>query len=224
MYKKLLLAISLILCATLLPAQDIRYFFKIISDSYYFDDLDSNARNSLLQGKDFYPVNNDSEQTVVYQLAALDTKRNFLRIEASFKTGQAGYWTIEVRSFKTKTGNSIVVLSAVGGAHRMFTQNEFIVYSYSKSRGMVKTNTHGLIPNVSIKNFIKPNTPDSMVKKYDSYSSIGYELGYKGGNITLHLTEDFDLGNLDRKWLLGDAIEFVWTGDHFARHKPLFKN
>jgi hypothetical protein len=224
MYKTFLLVTFLFIFSSLLSAQDIRYFFKILSVSIYTDELDAKARDSLLQGKDFYPAHNDSEEIVVYKLAVLDTQKNFLRIEASFESGQAGYWTMELRSFKTKTGNSIVIFSAVGGAHNMFSQNEFIVYTYKKTKGLVQTNNLGLIPDVSIKNFVKPGTPASIIKKYDSYSSVAYELGYEEENITLRLSEDFDLGKLDKKWLLGDAIEFLWAGDHFIRRKPGFKH
>jgi hypothetical protein len=222
MYKKMLF-FSLLFCfSLLLSAQDINYFFKILPASYT-EDLNASAKDSLLQGKNFYPADNDSLEATVYKLEELDTKRNFLRIGMSFETGQAGYVIFELRSFKTGNGNTFVIFSHVSGTSRSgFFQNSLVVFSYNKTKGLVNTNMLGLISSVSVRNFLRPGTPSSVIKEYDNNSSVNYELGYEG-NITLRLYEFIDPENLDKKWLLGDAIEFVWTGDHFIRRKPVFK-
>ncbi len=222
MNKKLLLFLILLLPVKLLSAQDIKDIFKILPATYT-EDLNVAAKDSLLKGKDFYPANNDSNQIVVYRLEKLDSNKNFLRVEMSFESGQAGYVIIELRSFKTTKENWIIVLSKVDGTHNMFNQNTLVVFSYNKPSGLTKTNLLGLIQNVSIRNFIKPNTPTSMIKKYKSYSSVSYELGYLG-NITLRLAEDFDLAHLDKKWLLGTSIEFIWNSNRFVKQKLTFKD
>src|SRR5258705_10599969 len=129
MYKKMLFLFPLFFFSLFLSAQNISYFFKILPASYT-EELNVNAKDSLLQGKNFYPADNDSLEVVVYKLEELDTKRNFLRIAMSFETGQAGYLVFELRSFKTTNGNVIVVFSNVSGTSRSgFFQNSLVVFS-----------------------------------------------------------------------------------------------
>src|SRR5438128_373818 len=73
-----------------------------------------------------------------------------------------------------------------------------------------------------VKYFFGNNTPDSIIKKHENYSSITYDLGNLGANITLNFGESYGVDEQDRKWLLGDSIEFIWKDDHFIRRKPTF--
>ena len=52
MLKKILLLPLLLLLFSLLSAQDIKYFFKILP-SFYTEDLNGPTKDSLLQGKNF---------------------------------------------------------------------------------------------------------------------------------------------------------------------------
>jgi len=60
----------------LLPAQDIKYFFKILP-AYYTEDLNGPTKDSLLQKKNYYPASNDSEEVIVYKLEELDLEKKF---------------------------------------------------------------------------------------------------------------------------------------------------
>ena len=144
MNKKLLLFSILLLSMKLLSAQDIKYFFKKLPASYT-KELSAKTKDSLLEGKNFYPADNDSEQIAVYKLEMLDLKRNWLRIEMSFESGQRGFETLELRSFKTKAGSSIVVFSDYGGTPVDFSQNNLSVFSYSQSKKLTKISSLGLI-------------------------------------------------------------------------------
>ncbi len=115
MHKKFLLLPLLLLFFSLLSAQDVKYFFKILP-AFYIEDLNSPAKDSLLQGKNYYPANNDSEEVIVYKLEELDLKNNFLRVEMSYETGQNAFVSFELRSFKARNGNSIIVFSSSSGA------------------------------------------------------------------------------------------------------------
>jgi|SRR5882724_7150318 len=222
MHKKLLLLPLLLFLFSLLPAQDIKYFFKILP-AYYTEDLNGPTKDSLLQKKNYYPASNDSEEVIVYKLEELDLEKNFLRVEMSYESGQRAFIAFELRSFKATSGNSIIVYSNTSGVPHDFSQNKLVVFSYNKAKRLTKIKSPGLITKVNVKYFFKSNTPDSIIKKYENYSGVLYELGYEGENITLNFGESNGVEENDRKWLLGDAIEFVWKDDHFIRHKPIFK-
>ena len=81
----------------------------------------------------------------------------------------------------------------------------------------------GLLQKAGIKYFFQPNTPDSIIKKYEGYLSFNYELGYEGDNIALGLYGDTYLKDF-HNWLAGNNIEFVWDGERFIKQKPTFKD
>ena len=73
--------------------------------------------------------------------------------------------------------------------------------------------------NLNISDFVKKDTPDSVIKKYSEYSSSSYELVYVEGNIEYKLfdTSIFTNSEIDNSFLLGNSIEFIWNGKHFER-------
>ena len=220
MLKKISAFLLLVYFAECLPAQNINYFFKRLPASYT-KEFSAKTKDSLLEGKNYYPASNDSEEVVVYKLEQQDLKKNWLRIEMSFESGQRAFETIELRSFKTKTGNSIVVFSGFSGVPHQSWQNNISIFSYGKNKKLTKISSPGLITKPGIKDFLKPTTPDSIIKKYEGYFSVNYELGYDGNNITLNLYGELHLEEF-HNWLVGDVIEFVWNGDRFIRQKPTF--
>jgi len=220
MFKKITVLLLLVYRAESLSAQDIKYFFKTLPASYT-NELSAKTRDSILQGKSYYPASNDSEEVRVYKLQEVDLKKSWLRIEMNYESGQRAFETIELRSFKTKNGNSIVVFSDFSGVPHQSWQNNLSVLSYTKDKELTKSPSLGLITKVSIKDFLKPNTPDSIIKKYEGYFSVNYELGLTSNNITLNLYGELYLEDF-YKWLLGDTIEFLWKDDLFIKQKPIF--
>ncbi len=208
--------------AEYLSAQNIKYFFKKLPASYT-KEFSAKTKDSLLEGKNYYPASNDGEEVIVYKLEALDIKKNWLRIEMNYESGQRAFETIELRSFKTKTGNSIVVFSDFSGVPHESWQNNLSVFTYTKAKKLTKIPSPGLITKISITDFLKSNTPDSIIKKYEGYFSINYELGYEGNNIALNLYGELFI-EVFNNWLVGDVIEFVWNGVRFIKQKPTFKN
>jgi hypothetical protein len=220
MFKRTLILLILFCSFQTLSAQDIRYFFKILPRSYT-PEFSSKTKDSILQGKGYYPADNDSESIVVYKLERFDSVKNFLRIEMSFETGQRGFSIYELRSFKAKDGSPIVVFSNFSGAPHGADQNDLSVFLYTKANKLIRTSSHGLIPKISLKDFVKPNTPDSIIKEYNGYFIMNYELGNRGDNISIYMHCDIYLEEF-HKWQLGDTIEFIWNGERFIRQKPKF--
>ena len=223
MFKKSLPFIILLYCSNCLLAQDIKYFFKKLPPSYT-EEFTLKTRDSLLEGKSYYPSSNDSEEVIVYKLEVLDLKKNWLRIEMSYESGQRAFKTLEIRSFKTKTGNSIIVFSDYSGVPHDSWQNILSVFAFDKNKKLIQVAPAGLITEVSIKEFLKSSTPDSIINKYKDYFSINYELGYSdSNNITLNLYGELDPEEF-HNWLEGDVIEFVWNGNRFVKQKPKFND
>ena len=219
MLNKSLISCYLLFSSVFLTAQDIKYFFKLLPAAYT-EELSAKTRDSILDGKSYYPASNDSDEIVVYQLAVIDLEKNWLRIEMSFESGQRAFRTFELRSFKTKTAKSIIVFSDFSGVPHISWQNNLTVFSYSTvNKKMVKVSSPGLISKPGFKDFLKANTPDSIIKKFEGYFSINYELGYNSNNIILSLYGNIYLEEF-HKWLAGDSIEFVWNGERFIKQKP----
>ena len=85
---------------------------------------------------------------------------------------------------------------------------------------MKKNSAVGLITKIKLKDFVQPNTPDSILNIYKDYYSMNYELGYEG-NIVLILYDYLNEQKV-KNYLTGNFIEFVWNGSRFIKSKPKF--
>ena len=152
-----------------------------------------------------------------YHLVVLDTTKKFIRIESSYETGQRAFSTFEIRCFTKNNGDKIIVFSNYSGVPHLYQQDTILVFNYKY--GKLEISKIEYLPKViGINDFVKPNTPASVRKKYSEFSNSCYELGYEGDNITYCLYDgDIILNNLDVSYLLGNAIEFVWNGEKFKR-------
>lgn len=200
--------------------QGIGDIFRLLPPEYV-DGLSIDARNELLKNRKFYPAENIPDEDVeVYELAALDSIKNFLRIEMTYETGQAGFIVFEMRSFDKADGNKLVVLSSFSGAHDMFGQNQLQVFNYRNNQLTEATKDY-LPQDLGVRDFVKSNTPDSLIVEYENNSSNCYSLGYEGENITYRFYDrNIDRFGIDSSWIIGNAIEFEWTNDQFVR-KPV---
>ena len=171
----------------------------------------------MIKNKKFYPPSNCDEEIIVFNLVELDSVKNFMRIEKSYESGQAAYTIYEIRSFNKTGGSQVVVFSTVCGANIMFGQNILETFEITDNK-LVKSKFEYLPTNIGIKDFVKKETPDSLILKYENSSSHSYNLGYFKENITYELN-DFYLYNSERDsfYLLGNKIEFVWENDKFEK-------
>jgi len=231
------MGIGIILLTFDLKGQSISEFFKLVPTEYV-DSMSVADRVKLMNNDTFYPKDNDDSCIEEYHLEYLDTERNFLRVESDYKTGQAAYGIIELRSFTKKNGNKILVVSNGAGIHQEFHTNEIVVFDYQKGKLQI-SRTASLPSHLDVNNFIKTNTPDSLKTEYLSFSG-SYDLGIIDGiaqdvngktnsrplpNITYKLyDQEMDWYNIDGSYLLGNTIEFIWNGDRFVRQKVTKKD
>ena len=176
--------------------------------------------DSLIMNNKFYPATNSEEEIIKYTLTEVNDTTGTLRIEMSFESGQRGFIIREFRRIKVKNNEFIVVYSLVNGAPIAFGQSELVTYRLK--RGQLTKMGESLLPSkIGLADFFKPNTPDSVIRKYSGYSNHSYDLIYSGDNICYVLYENFDPG-LDKSWLLGNKIEFIFEKGKFKRSLPSF--
>ncbi|MFD0998239.1 hypothetical protein ACFQ21_02935 [Ohtaekwangia kribbensis] len=177
--------------------------------------------DSLIKNKSYYPPDNTEEEIIKYTIAVENDAIGVLRIEMSFETGQRAFIIHELKRIEITDKEFLVVYSRVSGAPIVFAQSELQTYLF-KNGILTKTKDPLLPLTIGLADFLKRNTPDSLIQKYSQYSNHCYELIYEGRNICYVLYENFDLGNLDKSWLLGNKIEFVFRKRKFKRLLPYF--
>jgi hypothetical protein len=221
-YMKIGILIVLIFFSAISFGQKITDIFRMLPNDCFHYELSDDSRTELLKNMKYYPASNCKEESIVFSLVDLDTLKNFVRIEMSYESGQAAYTIYEIRSFKKSGGSQIVIFSNVSGANIMYGQNILQTFEITDNK-LVESKIEYLPINIGIKDFVKIETPDSLILKYENSSSHSYKLGYYVKNITYELN-DFYLHNsdLDSLYLLGNKIEFVWENDKFDR-KPVEK-
>lgn len=213
----LFLSVSLISC-NFGKEKNIKHYFLQLPDSY-LDDLSVQERQIILKEGNYYPAGNDEFEAIVYSLERFDRDKDFLRIEMTFETGQAGFIIYELRKFKKRKGGNIIVFSSVSGAHNMFGNNEICVFE--DHNDTIKLSNINYFPkNINLNDFLKPGTPELIKNKYSEYASNCYELGYFNNNIRHQLYDaQINCSDIDTSFIKGNVIEFEWTGDIFKRHK-----
>lgn len=177
--------------------------------------------DSLIKNEKFYPASNSDEQIIRYTLTGVNDITGTLRIEMTFESGQRGFIIRELRRIKVTDNEFIIVYSVVNGAPIAFGQSELATYKLKRGQ-LTKTKKNLLPSNIGLADFVKPNTPDSVIAKYNEYSNHSYELVYSGDNICYVLYENFDSFEIDRSWLLGNKIEFIFRNGKFKRASPSF--
>ena len=177
--------------------------------------------DSLIKNKEYYPTDNSEEEAVKYLLTDVNDSLGTLRIEMSFETGQRGFTIRELKRIRVKNDESIVVYSLVTGAPMTFGQSELKMYRLRKRHLVV--HNENLLPNdIGLVDFLKSGTPDSIISKYNEYSNHSYGLIHHGNNISYVLYENFESYGIDKSWLLGDKIEFIFKRKRFKRLPPRF--
>jgi hypothetical protein len=179
--------------------------------------------DSLEKNNVYFPPDNSKEESIRYSLSSVNDTIGTLRIEMVFDTGQRGFGITELRRFRVKKNEFIVIYSSITGAPIAFGQDELITYRIKN--GQVTKDSNSLLPrDIGLKDFVKLNTPDSVISKYSQYSSQSFELINYGNNICFILHDNFDFYGIDKSWLLGNRIEFVFQKNRFKRSPPYFQN
>ena len=133
----------------------IKEIFKLLpADKVY--NLSRITRDSMLQGKTYYPNGNDSNEIVAYNYGMSAYVKDYIYVSLSFETEQREPGMIEIRSFKKNNGDNLVLVSQTGGVGNVAnSQHRLSVFVYSKDKKLIPYNKKTL-PGADETLFMKP--------------------------------------------------------------------
>ena len=199
----------------------IKEVFRLLpADKVY--DFTIGTRDSMLEGKTYYPSDNDSDQIVAYNYGTSESVKDYLYISLSFETGQRATGMIEIRSFKMINGENLILVSQSGGVWQVaYNQHEISAFTYGKSKKLTPYKRKFLsATDESI--FMRPGIPDSVKKKILNNSNMSFDLSEEKlmlSRNSIYLSDDTTM----RKWLKGDLVYFDWIKDRFVPSKLEFQ-
>ena len=180
------------------------------------------TRDSMLEGKTYYPADNDSNETVAYNYGASEFVKDYLYVSMSFETGQRATDMIEIRNFKLMNGNNMILVSKTGGVPGIvYSQQSLDAFIYEKNKTLTPYKKK-ILPETDESMFMKPGIPDSVKKEILNNSNMTFDLSNE--KLILNLASSYISNNKElRKWLKGDTVYFDWIKDHFVIGKMEFQ-
>jgi hypothetical protein len=212
----ILLAISCFVHSQTKTTEEI---FRILpSDKIY--DLSAGTRDSMLKGKTYYPADNDSFSIIAYNYGVSTNVADYMYVSESYETRQRASGMIEIRSFKTKKGETLVLVSNSSGVPKIsYQQNSLDAYIYKNHKLVLYTKNLFLPADETF--FMKEGIPDSVRKLVLSNSNASFDFSME--KVTLDLNSTYLTDNsATREWLKGDVVEFTWNGDRFIVSRIYF--
>ncbi|MFI5132604.1 MAG: hypothetical protein ACHQFX_21550 [Chitinophagales bacterium] len=200
----------------------IRNVFRRLP-AYAVYDLTIATRDSMLQGKTYYPADNDSADILAYNYGTSDDVKDYLYVSMSFESGQRGSGMIEIRSFKMMSGVKLIMLSKTGGVWNViYEQHDVSAFVYSKGKKLIPYEKK-FLPATDESIFMKQGIPDSVKKAILNNSNMTFDLSSEKLMLSLN-TDYISRTEILRKWLKGDRVYFDWIRDHFVISKMEFQD
>jgi hypothetical protein len=180
------------------------------------------TRDSLLNGKTYYPASNDSIEVKAYNYGVSVLVEDYMFVSMSYETEQNGSGMVEIRSFKKSNGDNLFIVSETAGVWPInYQQNDLSIFIYGKSKKLIQADRK-ILPAIDESIFIKPGAPDSVRKIIMNNSNLVFDLSKE--KLILDLNSDYLLNNeMARNWLKGDFVYFDWIKDSFVMSKAGFK-
>jgi hypothetical protein len=207
-----LLVLVIVVLNTNGQSKKILEVFKLLPADQLFG-LTKGTRDSMLKGKTYYPAENDSNSIEAYNYGISNLVKDYMYVSMSYETEQRGTAMIEIRSFKIKD-QDLILVSGTGGVWQVnYQQNALAAYIYDQHKKLVPYRKK-LLPENQVSIFLKPGIPDSVKKMILNNANLTYNFSKEYP--TLALNSQYLLNSpVSRKWLKGSEAEFTWTGDHF---------
>ncbi len=215
MKKAAFIFLSQFFCFTCFAQTEvIKQVFRLLPQEKVFD-LSVATRDSMLQGKTYYPADNTSDEIVAYNYGVSTEIESYIYVSLSFETDQRATSMVEIRSFKMLNGDNLILVSKTGGVLGVaYDQHEISAYTYSKSKKLIPYKKT-VLPKAQMSLLIKPGAPESVRKTILSHSNITYNLSHQ--KIQLELDSNYIDNDLSlKKWLKGNRISFNWKRDKFV--------
>ncbi len=201
-------------------SETIKRIFKLIPAEKIYD-LTVATRDSMLEGKTYYPAENDSTEVAAFNYGESTYISDYMYISLSFETAQRATGLIEIRNFKMMNGDNMALVSQTGGVWNVaYNQDDLSAYIYKNKKLIPYKNK--ILPKADETIFMKQGIPDSVKKVILSNSNMTFDLSKEKVNLALTCFYISHNENL-RKWLNGDIIYFDWINDHFLIRKMAFQ-
>src|SRR5258705_2476934 len=115
----------------------IKEIFRLLPANEVYD-LTIATRDSMLQGKTYYPAANDSEEIQAYHYGVLSYVKDYMFVSMSYETSQQVSGMTELRSFKMMNGDNMVFLSTTGGIYQVdYLQENLSSFVYTKNKKLI---------------------------------------------------------------------------------------
>lgn len=199
----------------------IKQVFRLLPASKVYN-LTVATRDSMLNGKTYYPADNDSSEIVAYDYGSSEYVKDYLYISLSFETDQRASAMIEIRSFKMTTGDNMIMVSQTSGILGIVYEQENLstfIYGKDKKLAPYKKKT---VPSADENKFMKQGIPDTIKKKIFTNSNTTFDLSNKKLMLSIN-SQYISNDETSRKWLKGDRIYYDWIKDHFILSKVEFQ-
>lgn len=222
MKNAVLIFISILVCVIVnAQSEIIKEVFRLLPAEKVYD-LSVATRDSILEGKTYYPSDNDSNEIAAYNYGTSEYVKDYMYVSLSFETGQRATGMIEIRSFKMMDGDNLILVSQSGGVWQVtYNQDSISAFTYSKGKKLIPYKKELLAAtNESV--FMKPGIPDSVKKNIFQNSNMIFDLSEEKLMLSLN---SFYISNdkTMRKWLKGDLAYFDWIKDRFVINKLGFQ-
>jgi hypothetical protein len=211
---KKIITLTLLILPVLLQGQSMVSIFKLLPPDCT-PELNSKQKDTLLKNKEYIIPGGDSIETVKYEFE-IDEANKYLKYDYYFTTGQRGFISFEVRKFKKTDGSSLILFSRYSGAPAAFDQTDIYAFKYQNNK-LIRITKELLPKETSVNIFLKANTPDSIRKKVETYSSRSYDLSPELKD-SIEYKLFFEIINDEiEEYLLGDTVIYKWTGEVFKQ-------
>lgn len=195
--------------------------FRLIPSSLVYEMTDA-AKDSLLQGKTYYPSSNDSESILAFNYGESVSVKDYMYVSMSYETSQRGSGMVELRSFD-RGGRKLIIVSTSGGVEGVnYQQQDISAFLYDGKKNLSPFKAK-LFPDGSEDLFVKSGVPDSIRKVIVNNSNLTFNFSKEKvtlglNSIFLHINREY------REWLKGDQIKYTWTGKQFIAGSVSFSD
>ena len=210
----LILLSTLVSLITNAQSQLIKEVFRLLPANKIYD-LTLAIRDSMLEGKTYYPADNSTDEILAYNYGVSVEVKDYLYVSMSYETDQRVTCLIEIRSFKMTSGDHMILVSQAGGVWQVnYSQHELSMFLYRRDKKLIPYKKK-IIPATDESVFMKPGIPAAVKDKILKNSNLSFDLQHEKIILSLnsnYISDDTEL----RKWLKGDIAYFDWIKDQFV--------
>lgn len=199
----------------------IKTVFRLLPAAFIYE-LTHVTRDSMLEGKTYYPSENDSNSVLAFNYGGSTFVNDYMYVSMAYETSQRGKGMVEIRSFKMNE-KYLIIVSNTGGVEGVnYQQQDISAFIYDGDSRLISYKAK-IFPEWSGDLFLKSGVPDSIKKEMLSNANLTFD--FSNTNVFLSFKSSYLLDNqLYRKWLKGDCISFAWTGKQFIAGPAHFSN